>query len=77
MIHAQQMDGGIMRMRMLERLGIPAGTTVAMHAGGLHVMLEALSHSPQPGGLFPMTLRFERARELTVQVKVLPLGSAP
>ena len=77
MIHAQQLDGGIMRMRMLGRLVIPAGTTVAMHAGGLHVMLEAMSRAPQPGEQFPITLRFERAGELTVQAKVLPLGSAP
>ena len=77
MIHAQQLDGGIMRMRMLGRLVIPAGTTVAMHAGGLHVMLEAMSRAPQPGEQFPITLRFGRAGELTVQVKVLPLGSAP
>jgi copper(I)-binding protein len=77
MIHVQQLDGGIMRMRMLARLEIPAGTTLAMHAGGVHVMLAALSRAPRAGEQFPIRLHFERARELTAQVQVLPLGSAP
>jgi copper(I)-binding protein len=77
MVHEQTMDGGIMRMRMLARLELPAGAGVAMHAGGTHVMLAALRSAPVAGTQFPIRLRFERAGALTVQVKVLPPGSAP
>ena len=77
MVHEQKMDGGMMRMRMLERLAVPAGATVAMHAGGLHVMLGTLARAPKAGERFPIRLRFERAGEVTAQVTVLPLGSAP
>lgn len=77
MLHEQKLDGGMMRMRMLARLELPAGATVAMHSGGTHVMLAALATRPATGGRFPLRLRFERAGELTVQVQVLPPGSAP
>ncbi len=77
MVHEQKLDGGMMRMRMLARLELPAGVTVAMHAGGTHVMLAALSSAPVAGTQFPVRLSFERAAPVTVQVKVLPPGSAP
>ena len=66
-----------MRMRMLERLAIPAGGTVAMRTGGIHIMLAGMARMPKAGEQFPLLLRFERAGDLPAQVHVLPLGSAP
>ena len=38
-IHTMSMDDGIMRMRRLDGLALPAGETVPLKPGGLHLML--------------------------------------
>jgi periplasmic copper chaperone A len=38
-IHTMVMDDGVMRMRRLEQLVIPAGERVELKPGGLHLML--------------------------------------
>lgn len=40
-IHTMTMDDGIMRMRRLDRLVVPAGETVVLKPRGLHLMLIA------------------------------------
>ena len=77
MIHSQRLDGGVMRMRMLPRLEIAPGASLAMHAGGIHLMLADLKGVPVAGGQFRIRLRFEHAGSVDAVVQVLPLGSAP
>ncbi len=38
-IHTHLNDNGVMRMRQIESLTIPAGGTVSLQPGGLHLML--------------------------------------
>jgi copper(I)-binding protein len=38
-IHTTRMDDGVMRMRRLQRVEIPAGNTVRFQPGGRHLML--------------------------------------
>ncbi len=38
-IHTMRMRDGVMEMRMLESLPLPAGQTVRLEPGGLHLML--------------------------------------
>lgn len=38
-IHTMGMDKGIMRMRRLDALSLPAGETITLEPGGLHLML--------------------------------------
>jgi hypothetical protein len=38
-MHTMSMDGGIMRMRAVPRIELPAGRTVKLGPGGLHLML--------------------------------------
>lgn len=46
-IHTMDMEDGVMRMRRLEQLVLPAGQTVTLEPGGLHIMLiEPLDHYP-------------------------------
>ncbi|OAB58107.1 hypothetical protein AY599_07255 [Leptolyngbya valderiana BDU 20041] len=52
-IHTMSMDEGVMRMRKLDSLEIPAGETVALRPGGLHLMLM------QPQGRFELGDHFE------------------
>jgi len=44
-IHSMSNDGGVMRMRQLESLPLPAGETVELKSGGNHIMLRASSRS--------------------------------
>lgn len=38
-IHTHSHEGGVMRMRQIDKLDIPAGETVELKPGGLHLML--------------------------------------
>jgi len=63
--------GGVMRMRQLAGIDLPAGQKVALKPGGAHIMLVGLKQPLRPGQSFPMTLYFEKAgpREVTVIVE--------
>lgn len=74
-LHSMTMDGSVMRMRQVDGVPLPAGQPVALAPGGLHVMLMDLRGPLQAGQSFPLTLRFERAPPLTVQVPVEPVGA--
>lgn len=41
-IHSMRMKEGVMQMRMLEKLALPAGQVVKLEPGGLHLMLVGL-----------------------------------
>ena len=69
-LHEMKMDGDVMRMRPVNAIDLPAGKTVALKPGGLHVMLIGLNAPLKAGSSFPMKLKFEKAGEVTVQVNV-------
>jgi periplasmic copper chaperone A len=58
-VHEMKMDGGVMRMRPLPRLELPAGQMVNLAPGGYHVMLLDLKQQLKKGDLVPLTLRVE------------------
>lgn len=70
-IHTMSMDGGVMRMRPLaDGLAVPAGGKVELKPGGYHIMLIGLKKPLALGGRIPVTLRFQRAGSVTVQLQV-------
>lgn len=69
-LHSMKMDGDVMRMRKVEAVDLPAGQTVALEPGGYHLMLVGLKQPLKAGASFPLTLRFAKAGELEVEVKV-------
>ncbi|HET6522457.1 MAG TPA: copper chaperone PCu(A)C [Geminicoccaceae bacterium] len=75
MLHAHQVGGdGV--ARMIEADGgieLPPGVTVSLQPGGLHLMLMGLVQQLEPGSSLPLTLRFERAGELSLEVPVRPM----
>lgn len=78
MLHETRDVGGVMQMRDLPGLPLPAGVRVTMKPGGVHVMLMGLSHPLQRGEHFPVTLTFDHAPPVTVEVTVARAGaSAP
>ncbi len=77
-IHSMVMQGDVMRMREIEVIAVPAGSTVALKPGGYHLMFIGLKAPLQAGDTFPVTLTFEKAGavEVTVDVEAPGAGSA-
>ena len=72
-LHEMNMDGGVMRMRPVTGgLAIPAGRTIALKPGGYHIMLIGLKAPLTAGTMVPLTLRFEKAGVVKLQVPVRP-----
>ena len=76
-LHTMQMDGNVMRMRQVPAIDIPAGQTVELKPGGLHVMFIGLTQTLKDGATFPLKLRFEKAGEVEVEVKVRTQAQEP
>jgi len=57
-VHEMSMDGGVMRMRAIPQLPLPAGRTVNLKPGGYHVMLMDLKGPLKEGETVPITLTF-------------------
>jgi len=70
-VHSTSMDGGIMRMRQINRLPLPGGATVKLEPGGTHVMLTGLSQPLEAGSRLDLTLRFEKSppRRIAAEVR--------
>jgi len=65
------MGGGAMTMRPVEFVELPAGVGVELKPGGLHIMLFALVQPLEVGTTIQVTLVFEKAGEITIDVPVL------
>ena len=64
-------DMGVARMRHVEGIELPAGETVTLAPGGLHVMFMGLGGDPfEEGEKIPATLVFEKAGALDVTFNV-------
>ena len=72
-LHTHTMEGGMMRMRQVDKIDIPAGGSVSLQPGGLHVMLIGLKQKLAPGEDVPLTLKFEDGSEVTLQAPVKKL----
>lgn len=55
-IHKMAMNKGVMEMRMLEALPLPAGKAVKLAPGGFHLMLFDLKKPLKAGEKLPLTL---------------------
>jgi len=75
MLHESSVLAGESRMRPVERLVIPAGGSVTLKPGGLHVMLHELASALAAGQRVPLVLHFAGGKEIRVAAQVRPLGS--
>ncbi|MEM9223079.1 MAG: DUF1775 domain-containing protein [Pseudomonadota bacterium] len=75
-VHEMSVKDGVMRMNELpDGLKIPAGETVLLQPGGLHLMFIQLSDAPQESESVPVTLKFEKAGEVTLRMPVAAMGA--
>ncbi len=69
-LHAHIVEGDVMKMRRLEAVEIPAGGKAALAPGERHVMLFGLARPLEEGDRFGLTLTFEKAGPVEVEVAV-------
>jgi len=75
-IHEMAMDGGVMKMRPLDKgLVIDPGKTVKLAPGGNHLMLLDLKSQLKQGDKVPVTLQFEKAGKVNVSLDVQGVGA--
>jgi periplasmic copper chaperone A len=70
-IHQTSHEQGMMKMRQLASLAIAPGQPTRLEPSGTHFMLIDLNAPLTAGESFPMTLRFEKAGEITADVAVM------
>jgi copper(I)-binding protein len=78
-IHEMGMKAGVMEMRALPALALPAGKVVELESGGYHVMLMGLTRALKAGETVPIIFTVEDARGKRTMVEaraaVRPLGA--
>lgn len=74
-LHTHLHQNGVMKMRPIDGVDVPAGGMVALKPGGDHVMLTGLSGPLKEGSHFPIVLTFEKAGEISVMATVGGIGA--
>ena len=74
-MHVTEHAEHIAKMRQLRAFEVPGRERLTLTPGGAHLMLVDIVQPLKQGERFPLTLRFERAGELKVEVEVQELGA--
>ncbi len=69
-LHTMKVEFGVMRMRQVDSIDIAANSTTDLKPGGLHIMFMGLKKPLKEGDRFPVTLKFENAGEVKIEVAV-------
>ena len=69
-LHEHKMEGGMMRMRAVEFIPVPAHGSVTLGPGGYHLMVMGLSGPLKPGNTLTLRLHFEDAGDISAQANV-------
>ena len=79
-IHSMTHDNGVMKMRAIEFLSLPAGKMVKLGVSGNHVMLLNLKNPLKAGDSVPLTITVEFAdkhkEKINVNAEVKPLTAS-
>ena len=70
-IHESAMDDqGVMAMHQIPQIALPAGGTVTLQAGGLHLMCLDRQQEFAPGDSIPLTLTFQESGDLEISLAI-------
>ncbi|KXF78946.1 hypothetical protein ATN84_04100 [Paramesorhizobium deserti] len=76
-IHEMTMENDIMKMRqMKDGIALPAGGTVELKPGGMHLMFMDVTKPFKEGDTVPVTLEFEKAGKVEVMFRVGAAGAS-
>jgi copper(I)-binding protein len=70
-LHGHTTSDGVVRMRPIEAIDVEPGTSSVLAPGGLHIMLMKLTEPLTAGQHFPLTLTFEKAGTIGVEIVVI------
>ena len=73
-LHKMDMSGSMMQMRAIASVAIAAGDSIEFSPGGDHIMLEGVKAPLKVGDTIKLTLEFETAGDVSVDV---PVKNAP
>jgi copper(I)-binding protein len=69
-LHKMELDDGMMRMKRVDSISVPAGGMVELKPGGFHLMVIDLKKELKAGDDVKVTLQFSGAIQKTVTVPV-------
>ncbi|MEM8951899.1 MAG: copper chaperone PCu(A)C [Pseudomonadota bacterium] len=72
-LHNHIIEGDIAKMREVEAIEVKPGEMATLEPGGYHVMLIGLKEPLTAGEVLPLTLTFEQAGEVTLEVPIKDL----
>ena len=79
-IHEMAIDNGVMKMRQIPGIEIPAGQTLALKPGSYHVMLMDLKQQVKDGDTVPITLEFvgldNKKHTMEIKAPARPLNAS-
>ncbi len=70
MLHKSEDKNGIMKMEMLDHLEIPAGATVDIKPGQMHIMLTDLKAPLRVGDHVPLEMTFKKSGKISIDAVV-------
>lgn len=74
-LHTHKMEDGIMKMRRVPVIDLPAGRTVRLQPGGFHVMI--FDAKLPADGEVNLTFDYVNGEDVTLVVPILPRGEMP
>jgi len=76
-LHTHTQDEGVMRMRRIDQIELPAQQQVTLKPGGLHIMLIGLQRPLMEGEKVEMTLEFSDGSEQSISLPIkMPTAAA-
>jgi copper(I)-binding protein len=75
-LHTHALEDGMMKMRRVEQITIPAHATVELKPGGLHLMLIGLGAPLVPGDPVDLRLSFDDGTSLEVRAETRALDAS-
>ena len=76
-LHTHLNEGGVMKMRPVPAVDVPAKGEAVLKPGGLHVMLIDLKAPLKEGEIVPITLGFDDGSSKKVEAKVVAPNAMP
>ncbi|MFV0474694.1 MAG: copper chaperone PCu(A)C [Pikeienuella sp.] len=75
MLHETVIKDGVASMGHVTAIPVPAGGSAALAPGGYHGMLMKLNAPLKEGELIPLTLTFEKAGEVVIDVAIAAMNA--
>ena len=76
-LHTHVMEDGVAKMRPVAAIEVAPGEPTVLEPGGLHLMLRGLTQKLEAGTAIPLTLVFENAGGVTLDVPVKGMAGGP